>query len=572
MVSIQVIQIQFGERVTVDDSIDVFWKANSTSSGGRIVSEKGDWIAAYRLPSSDKPVGVWPDSVEKRVLSDIGGEEGVEKGWTVATSKPGWLVFRYFRLPPSATNSMSPLSACLGESEVACVDDRAKSILQLIESNPSAAMLLLQSMASESNVEQQKQMLKFFRSRSHIDRAAVSPLRLSRDDSSTDLGACAEQHGMTFITVRGSHSGMKNDSRCIRISSLYLASDGTLQKSSNSFCVTSSGTQSSGLALSVFDRRERKLQKAECLFSRVYNTQATEADARALCSDIVTHVLNRQDQKQVAVAIASQGQWMAHAVDNAELHALLCHCGMKSDVLISMQMEYNSQKSILTGYYSSYTTPLAFVGFPGVGGFAAFSPSTASSALSPIPCIVKVGLLVPAIDALDNMNGLFMPVTVCYPQPQLKWSFWWDAMGCKDISLLPEVMEVFNTWPAGSWKGMPCDGRSVHRCCNFIEDHPPPSALHEPVMHAFCRIAGLCPARKFCSSLPSVCRLTRPAADVAHSPEGRELLFDHGWGALHEAYTLTGENAALMQLVSDDRFIGNPLVTLCSPSCWPLAH
>jgi hypothetical protein len=54
------------------------------------------------------------------------------------------------------------------------------------------------------------------------------------------------------------------------------------------------------------------------------------------------------------------------------------------------------------------------------------------------------------------------------------------------------------------------------------------------------------------------------AADIAHSPEGRELLFDHGWGALHEAYTLTGENAALMQLVADDRFIGNALVTFFS--------
>jgi hypothetical protein len=557
MVSIQVIQIQFGERITVDDIIDVFWKANSTSSGGRIVSEKGDWIAAYRLPSSDKPVGVWPDSVEKRPLTDIGGEEGVEKGWTVATSKPGWLVFRYFRSPSSAAASMSPLSACLGESEVACVDDRAKSILQLIESNPSVAMMLLQSMASESSVEQQKQMLKFFRSRSHIDRAAASPLRLSRDNSSTDLGANIEQHSMTFITVRGSHFGMKgNDARCIRISTLSPAPDGSLRKTSNSFCVTSAGTQSSGLALCVFDRRERKLQRAECLFSRVYNTQASEADARALCGDIVTQVLHRQDQKQVAVVVASQGHWMAHAIDNAELHALLCQCGMKSDVLISMQMEYNSQKSILTGYYSSYTTPLAFVGFPGVGGLAAYSPSPASA----VPCVVKVGLIVPAIDALDNMNGLFLPVVAFYPQPQLKWSFWWDAMACKDMSLLPQVMETFNTWPSGSWKSLPCDGRSVQRCCSFIEDHPPPSDLHQPVMEAFCRIAGICFARCF----PAACLFIIFAADVAHSPEGRELLFDHGWGALHEAYTLTGENAALMQLVSDDRYIGNPLVIFCA--------
>jgi hypothetical protein len=226
MVSIQVIQVQFGERIAVDDVIDVFWKANSTP-GGRIVSEKGDWIAAYRLPSPDKPVGVWPDAVEKRPLTDVGGEEGVEKGWTVATSKPGWLVFRYFRSPPSSSAAMSPLSACLGESALACVDDRAKSILQLIETNPSVAMLLLQSMAHESNAEQQKQMLKFFRSRSHIDRAAVgSPgsAKLSRDNSSSELGACTQRHNMTFITVRGSHSGMKiNDARGIRISSLYTA-------------------------------------------------------------------------------------------------------------------------------------------------------------------------------------------------------------------------------------------------------------------------------------------------------------------------------------------------------------
>jgi hypothetical protein len=38
-------------------------------------------------------------------------------------------------------------------------------------------------------------------------------------------------------------------------------------------------------------------------------------------------------------------------------------------------------------------------------------------------------------------------------------------------------------------------------------------------------------------------------------------MFDHGWAALHEAYTVSGENTALMQLVSDDRYISNPLVT-----------
>jgi hypothetical protein len=497
MVSIQVIQIQFGERIAVDDSIDVFWKANSGSSGGRIVGEKGDWIAAYRLPSAEKPVGVWPDAVEKKALSDVGCEEGVEKGWTIATSKPGWLVFRYFRLPPASSTSMSPLSACLGESALACVDDRARSILQQIETNPSVAMLLLQTLANESNVEQQKQMLKFFRARSHIDRAAVSPLRLSRDNSSTDLAAGDEQHSMTFITVRGSHSGMKlNDSRCIRISTLSLDSGGALKKTSNSFCVTSAGTQSSGLALCVFNRADRKLQKAEPLFSRVYNTQASESEAKMLCSDIVTHVLHRGDKKQVVVAMASQGQWMAHAVDNAELHSLLCQCGMKSDVLISMQMEYNAQKSILTGYYSSYTTPLSFVGLPGGGGFAAYSPSVASAAsASPVSCIVKVALIVPAIDALDNMNGLFVPVAVFYPQPQPKWSFWWDAMACKDISLLSQVMDIFNAWPVGSWKALPCDARSVSRCCNFIEENPPPSPLYQPIMDAFCRIAGSRPAR-----------------------------------------------------------------------------
>jgi hypothetical protein len=412
MVSIQVIQVQFGERIAVDDSIDVFWKANSSSSGGRIVSEKGDWMAAYRFPSSDKPIGVWPDAVEKKTLTDIGGEEGVEKGWTAATSKPGWLVFRYFRLPPSSATPMSPLSACLGESAVACVDDRATSILQLIETKPSLAMLLLQSLATESSVDQQKQMLNFFRSRSHIDRAAVSPLRMSRDNSSTDLGGRAEEHSMTFITVRGSHSAMKHhDSRCIRISTLSLAPDGSLKKQSNSFCVTSAGTQSSGLALCVFSRSDGKLQRAEPLFSRVYNTQASEAEAKTLCSDIVMHVLSRHDNKQVIVAIASQGQWMAHAVDNAELHALLCQCGMKSDVLISMQLEYNSQKSLLTGYYSSYTTPLAFVGFPGGSGFTACIPSLSAAATYPC-CIVKVALIVPTIDALDNMSGLCMPVAV----------------------------------------------------------------------------------------------------------------------------------------------------------------
>jgi hypothetical protein len=495
MVSIQVIQIQFGERIAVDDVIDVFWKANSTP-GGRIVSERGDWIAAYRLPSPDKPVGVWPDAVEKRHLTDTGGEEGVEKGWTVATSKPGWLVFRYFRLPPSSNAAMSPLSACLGESALVCVDDRAKSILQLIETNPSVAMLLLQSMANESNAEQQRHMLKFFRSRSHIDRTAVSPVRMSRDNSSSELGACAQRHNMTFITVRGSHSGMKiNDSRCVRISSLYMDdADGQIKKTTNSFCVTSAGTQSSGLALCVFNRGERHLQKAECLFSHVYNTQASESEAKSLCCDIVTHVLNRQDNKHVAVAIASQGQWMAYAVDNAELHTLLCQCGMKSDVLISMQMQYNSQKSILTGYYSSYTTPLAFIGIPGVGGIAAYSPSAAAMVPAlPIPCIVKMALLVPEIDALDNMSGLFMPVAAFYPQPQLKWSFWWDAMGCKDASLLLQVMQTFNAWPVGSWKRLPFDGRSVSSCCKFIEENPPPSPLHQPVMDAFCRIAGTPP-------------------------------------------------------------------------------
>ncbi len=493
MVSIQVIQIQFGERITVDDSIDVFWKANGSSSSGRIVSEKGDWIAAYRLPSADKPVGVWPDAVEKKALADIGGEEGVEKGWNTATSKPGWLVFRYFRSPPSSTASMSPLSACLGESDVACVDDRARSILQLIETDPSAAMLLLRSMATESSVEQQKQMLRFFRSRSHIDRAAGSPVRLSRDNSVTDLGASAESSSMTFITVRGSHSGMKiNDSRCIRISSLALASDGSLRKTSNSFCVTSAGTQSSGLALCVLNRGEGKLQQAVPLFSHVYNTQASEAEVKALCSDLVTHVLHRHDSKQVAVTIASQGQWMAYAVENADLHQLLCQCGMKSEVLITIQKEYNAQKSLLSGYWSSsYTTPLSFVGFPGGGGFAAFNPSFGSMAsASPVPCVVKVALLVPAIDALDNMNGLFIPVAVFYPQPKLKWLFWWDAMGCRDRSLLPQMMETFNAWPVGTWKGLPFDGKSVSSCCNFIEDHPPPSSLHQPVMDAFCRIAG----------------------------------------------------------------------------------
>jgi hypothetical protein len=341
MVSIQVIQIQFGERIAVDDSIDVFWKAISSPSGGRIVGEKGDWIAAYRLPSSEKPVGVWPDAVEKKALSDVGCEEGVEKGWTVATSKPGWLVFRYFRLPPSSTTSMSLSSACLGESALACVDDRARSILQHIESNPSVAMLLLQTMANDSNVEQQKQMLNFFRSRSHIDRAAASPLRLSRDNSFGDLAAYPEQNSMAFITVRGSHSGMAaSDSRCIRISTVSLGSDGCLKKASNSFCVTSAGAQSSGLALCVFNRGERKLQRAEPLFSRVYNTHSSESEAKALCSDIVTHVLKRDDTKKVAVVIASQGQWMQHAIENAELHTLLCQCGMKSDVLISMQNEY----------------------------------------------------------------------------------------------------------------------------------------------------------------------------------------------------------------------------------------
>ena len=64
------------------------------------------------------------------------------------------------------------------------------------------------------------------------------------------------------------------------------------------------------------------------------------------------------------------------------------------------------------------------------------------------------------------------------------------------------------------------------------------------------------------------CRLTHIVADVAHSPEGREVLFDYGWGALHEAYTLSGEKTALMQLVSDDRFISNPLVfVICTVSC-----
>jgi hypothetical protein len=52
------------------------------------------------------------------------------------------------------------------------------------------------------------------------------------------------------------------------------------------------------------------------------------------------------------------------------------------------------------------------------------------------------------------------------------------------------------------------------------------------------------------------------AADVCCSSEGRELLFNHGWGALHEAYTLSGEHAALMQLVSDDRFLSNSLVRI----------
>ena len=140
-------------------------------------------------------------------------------------------------------------------------------------------------------------------------------------------------------------------------------------------------------------------------------------------------------------------------------------------------------------YYSSYTTPLSFIGFPGVGGLAAYNPSAPSlPPTAPVACVVKVALLVPAIDALDNMNGLFMPVAAFCTQPQPKWSFWWDAMACKDISLLPQVMETFNAWPVGSWKGVLCDARSVSRCCKFIEENPPETA--QPIMDAFCRIAG----------------------------------------------------------------------------------
>jgi hypothetical protein len=92
------------------------------------------------------------------------------------------------------------------------------------------------------------------------------------------------------------------------------------------------------------------------------------------------------------------------------------------------------------------------------------------------------------------MSGLCMPVAVFYPQPQLKWSFWWDALGCKDMSLLPQVMETFKAWPIGSWKGLLCDGKSVRRCCSFIEENQLSSSLHQLVMDAFCRIAGRCPS------------------------------------------------------------------------------